>query len=728
MSTRSPQVPGARARLRRLRAIATLALTALAAPAGLTAVAVGTAVPPAAAAPADGLPLVVSGDTLGRNLSAPSGANWTWESTDFDELRTVIAGINTSGVTFTTAPAISNPTYDPGGPAIGDESGTLANIDVYFSSAVGGGGGEQSHYTLDEETALLAWVRDGGVLLANTNSRAFDVTRYLGDNPDGGDYVRVREPRMFFDGPSSCLLQEAADCQGGQAESAPRATQVVAGTALSSGVTSIRNWHTITYFEAGTLPDNAVTVATLNYSCDNAQAYCEDGTNYNNDTGGAQTVVAYMPFGSDQFGKGAVVFTSDVDTFSNHYDTGVGGSGGEMAAGNRQLAVNVFNWIAQNRATPQSTTPGFSAVTPTRVYDTRLGIGTAAGKVDGGSFRDVQVTGTFNGVTIPSNATAVAVNVTATNQEGAGFFTVTPGGAAKANTSNLNIPVGAIDVANAAVTGVSGGQIRVYNENNKTDLIVDVVGYWAPGSGSFLTATDPTRVFDTRQSTKIGEGQTRKVQITGTYPNGVTVPSGATGVVMNVTATNGDRGGFLTVHDTPTVPNASNVNFRANTNVPNLVFAKLAGDGSVYVTNAIGNADVIFDVAGYFAADGSVMTAVGPGRIFDTRVPIGQLTAGKVGANSNVTVGINGAGGVLPTDGASAVLVNLTVDQPDQSGFLTAYPPALVVPDASNVNFVPGQTVANLALVKVSAGGQIQVANTSPGASNVIVDAFAWFD
>jgi hypothetical protein len=72
------------------------------------------------------------------------------------------------------------------------------------------------------------------------------------------------------------------------------------------------------------------------------------------------------------------------------------------------------------------------------------------------------------------------------------------------------------------------------------------------------------------------------------------------------------------------------------------------------------------------------------------------------------------------------VLVNVTVDQPTAAGFLTAYP-GPTLPDASNVNFAPGQTVANLALAKVTAGGELRIANTSPGASHVIVDVFAWF-
>jgi hypothetical protein len=725
---------------RRRRALASLVVTALAAPLGVVSLA-ATATP-VGAAPADAVPLVVSGDTLNRNTVAPTGSNWTWQSPDFNELRSVIAGVNIGGVTFTTAPAISSPTYDRGGPELGDETGSLANIDVYFSGAVGGGGAGSgaTGYTEDEEVALLDWVRDGGVLIANTNSRVYDVTRFLGDNPDGGvDDVQVHQPRAFFDDATNgCTHQVAPDCEGGREESAPRASVVEPGTELSDEVTSIRNWHTITYFEEGTLPENHVVVARLSYTCDEAQAYCKDQTDpvdYNNNIGTGnfgtgQPVVAYVPFGSGQFGSGAVVMTSDVDTFSNHYDIGDGDPGGEMAPGNRQLAINVFQWIAANRsglvAGPAADPPGFTPITPTRVYDTRVGTGTTVGKVPGGQSRDVQVTGTFGGVTIPSDATAVAINLTATNQSGAGFLTVTPGGGAKSNTSNLNIPPGLIDVANAAVVGLSGGKIRVHNENNPTDVIVDVVGYWAPGGTSYLTATDPTRVLDSRSSTKVGPGQTRKVQITGTYPNGVTIPGGTTGVVMNVTATNGTAGGFLTIHDTPTVPNASNVNFRANVNVPNLVFAKLAGDGSVYVTNALGNTDVIFDVNGYFGASGSEMTTVGPGRIFDTRVPIGQLAAGKVPTNGTATLGINGAGGFLPTDGVGSVLVNVTVDQPTAAGFLTAYP-GPTLPDASNVNFAPGQTVANLALAKVTAGGELRVANTSPGASHVIVDVFAWF-
>jgi hypothetical protein len=172
------------------------------------------------------------------------------------------------------------------------------------------------------------------------------------------------------------------------------------------------------------------------------------------------------------------------------------------------------------------------------------------------------------------------------------------------------------------------------------------------------------------------------------------------------------------------VPNASNVNFRANTNVPNLVFADLANDGSVRVTNAFGNTDVIFDVMGYITTtSGSTIRPFGPARLLDTRNGIGTA-AGKVASNGTAVLTINGDS--QAPEGATAVLLNVTVDQPDAAGFLTVYPEG-TIPNASNVNFAPAQTVPNLVLGRVGADGKIRIANTSPGTSHVIADVFAWF-
>ena len=54
--------------------------------------------------------------------------------------------------------------------------------------------------------------------------------------------------------------------------------------------------------------------------------------------------------------------------------------------------------------------------------------------------------------------------------------------------------------------------------------------------------------------------------------------------------------------------------------------------------------------------------------------------------------------------GVTAVALNVTVTAPSSSGVLTVYPDGLARPVASNMNWVPGQTVPNLVIVPVVNG------------------------
>ena len=110
----------------------------------------------------------------------------------------------------------------------------------------------------------------------------------------------------------------------------------------------------------------------------------------------------------------------------------------------------------------------------------------------------MQVTGALNcgpaSVTIPTDAAAVALNVTATNQNGGGFLTAFPAGSVRPATSNVNLPPAVRDIANAVVVSVgSGGRVSIYNSDpgNTTDLVVDIVGYWQANTGGLLNAVDP---------------------------------------------------------------------------------------------------------------------------------------------------------------------------------------------------------------------------------------------
>ncbi len=88
----------------------------------------------------------------------------------------------------------------------------------------------------------------------------------------------------------------------------------------------------------------------------------------------------------------------------------------------------------------------------------------------------------------------------------------------------------------------------------------------------------------------------------------------------------------------------------------------------------------------------------------------------------NVTVA--GHGGV-PASGATAVIINVTVTSPTAVSDLVVSPHS-VVSAASDLNYVAGQTVPNLVIVKLSALGQIDIFNAG-GTVNVIVDVVGWY-
>jgi hypothetical protein len=204
------------------------------------------------------------------------------------------------------------------------------------------------------------------------------------------------------------------------------------------------------------------------------------------------------------------------------------------------------------------------------------------------------------------------------------------------------------------------------------------------------------------------------------------VPSGATAVVLNVTVTGLAAAGYLTVWPTGgPAPLASNLNFSAGQTVPNLVEVGLGGGQvSIYASTTL---HVIADIEGWVnnnptGPDGRFNPLV-PARLLDTRTGFGGSTT--LGAGGTVTVGVFGRGNV-PASGVSAVVLNVTVTNPTADGFITAWPHGLTRPLASNLNFTPGQTVANRVVVGVSPGGLVDFGNAN-GSVDLIVDISGWF-
>ena len=110
---------------------------------------------------------------------------------------------------------------------------------------------------------------------------------------------------------------------------------------------------------------------------------------------------------------------------------------------------------------------------PTRVLDTRTD---PAGPLGPATTRTLRLSGTAG---IPTDATAVVVNLTGTQPTTDTYLTVWPSTRARPTASNLNLTPDATH-PNLVITGLGpDGAINLYNDQGTTHALIDVVGYLA---------------------------------------------------------------------------------------------------------------------------------------------------------------------------------------------------------------------------------------------------------
>ena len=86
---------------------------------------------------------------------------------------------------------------------------------------------------------------------------------------------------------------------------------------------------------------------------------------------------------------------------------------------------------------------------------------------------------------------------------------------------------------------------------------------------------------------------------------------------------------------------------------------------------------------------------------------------------------MSGAGGI-PTSGVTAAVLNITATNTTAPGFATVYPAGESNPGTSTLNWAPGQTVANRAIVPLGGNGQVTIYN-SDGNTDFVVDISGYF-
>ncbi len=323
----------------------------------------------------------------------------------------------------------------------------------------------------------------------------------------------------------------------------------------------------------------------------------------------APSYLTVWPSGATQPNASNLNFSAN-QTIPNMVIVKVGASGQIdlfNESGSVHVAVDILGFFPEG--------PAFNGITPERFVDTRSGGNTIDGQYKatgaiGTSPINVKIAGRGG---IPATGVgSVALNVTVTNPTADSYMTVWPKGQDQPNASNLNYAAGTTIPNMVIVPLSSSGEISIFNAAGKTDVIVDVLGWFPGGSvGSFVGRT-PARVFDNRSpggrtedglnagAGVLGAGQETTFKILG---RGGVPASGVGSVALNVTVVGPTAESYLTVWPGGTDrPNASNLNFTAGTTIPNMVIVPVGPKGEIGLFNAAGNTNIIVDVLGYFPA------------------------------------------------------------------------------------------------------------------------------
>lgn len=372
--------------------------------------------------------------------------------------------------------------------------------------------------------------------------------------------------------------------------------------------------------------------------------------------------------------------------------------------------------------TPDPWQAPITAVPPERLLDTRSALGTDR-TTPIGHRETIEVVVAGRAGVPASGVSAVSLNITATattTASGVGFLTVHPCAATVPDTSSLNFPDGRT-VANSVLAPLSADGTVCITTWGSAHVIADVNGAVMADNGFEPVA--PTRRVDTRGGTgdvpavRVGDGYVLEIPMLGR--SGVP-DAGVDAVTMNLTVTDtwsATGAGFATVYDCGDTPNSSNLNFTPGATVANGVIAPLSDNGSICVF-VYGLAHVIIDVNGWFV-DGEGYQAMRPSRLADTRTVDNSGQVGQPdGTGAPIEVKVTGRAGI-PSTRVTGASLNITVTGATAGGFATVYPCG-TVPNASNVNFEVGDTVANAVFTPLSDDGTICV--YVYGRADVIVD------
>lgn len=358
----------------------------------------------------------------------------------------------------------------------------------------------------------------------------------------------------------------------------------------------------------------------------------------------------------------------------------------------------------------------FTEPLPARLLDTRPAGVTADGLFQGGGLRaagsvlELDIGGRQ---TIPADAEAVVLNITAVSSAAGGWITAWPCDADQPSASSLNMAAGKTS-ANLAISKFSATGTVCLFTSAVTHVLVDALSFFP--AGSELAPIVPQRMLDTRPAGETIDDQFEK---TGVVPAGGSVtldlagrgdiPADAKSVVLNITATSQVGSGYLLAYPCDVgAPNASVSNYQSGVTKASQTIVTLSADGEVCIDSSR-QTHLLADAVGYFDA-ASTYVGLTPARLLDTRTGgetvDGQFEAqGLRPAGSTVELTVSGRGNVPAGD--QTVILNIAAIQSPGNGFVTAYPCGQTRPGVSVVNMLAPTTVNNHVVVETGTGGKV---------------------
>ncbi|MFN7935776.1 MAG: Ig domain-containing protein [Bryobacteraceae bacterium] len=291
---------------------------------------------------------------------------------------------------------------------------------------------------------------------------------------------------------------------------------------------------------------------------------------------------------------------------------GTGGAIKVFASANTDLLIDISGYFT-SAATPAALT--YYPITPCRAIETRTDYRSPAGPF-GPPALNTREARRFRlpespHCSLPSTASAYSATVTVVPQGPLAYLTAWPSGGPQPNVSSINSFQGRVLANHIIVPAGLQGAIDIF-AFNRTDLIVDITGYFAPDDGAKglyyfplvqcrIANTESPAYTDAFGPPQIANETTRTIPVTNSTQC-LAIPAAAKAYALNVTALPaGSPMPFLTVSPSgQSRPNASMLNAFEGQTVTNSSIVPAGAGGSIDLF-AYRRTHVAVEISGYFA-------------------------------------------------------------------------------------------------------------------------------